>query len=576
MGGFGNTPIQIVYNASERQQGRQAQLSNIEAAKAVADCIRTCLGPRAMLKMLLDPMGGVVVTNDGHAILREIDAVHPAAKTIMEACRTQDEEVGDGTTSVVVLAGEILAAAEPLLSRYQLHPLIIINGLKHGLDLAIKHAEKLYKPIDVGNDEAMLELLRTSIGTKLASQWTQLITSMALKAVKTVADYGSSASTATTIPVSVDIKRFVRVERVPGGLIEESRLVPGVVLNKDILHPSMKRRLDKPRVLLIDCTLEYKKGESQTALEINQGEDFAKYLLLEEQQVKEQCDLIAALKPDLVISEKGISDLAQHHMVQAGITALRRAKKSDLVRLARCTGATVVSRLEDATDSDVGTRASSFYIDKIGDEYFAFIETAGDEPNISVQTSSACTILLRGPSKDLLQELERNLQDCMADARNLLMNPRLLPGGGATEESIAMALDRFASEISISTEGKGKQEGLVLKALSQAIEVIPRTLIQNAGVPVIKAMTELRAKHADPGRVSSYGINGLNGLVIDMDSASSDATIIWEPASVKVQCLKTAIEAAILVLRVDDIVAAKTKERSVNNPENEDHHQGEH
>lgn len=522
-------PVVVMNTQSgDRQTGRKAQLSNIAAAKTVADIIRSCLGPKAMLKMLLDPMGGIVLTNDGHAILREIEVSHPAAKSMIELSRTQDEEVGDGTTTVIILGGEILAQALPQLER-NIHPVIIISAFKHALKDALEIVDEISLPIDVNDDKAMNSLISSSIGTKFVSRWSDLMCSLALKAVRTVSwEIGNGKQ-------EVDIKRYARVEKVPGGEIEDSRVLDGVMLNKDITHPKMRRRIENPRIILLDCPLEYKKGESQTNIEITKEEDWNQILQIEEEQVKSMCEAIIALSPDLVITEKGVSDLAQHYFMKANITALRRVRKTDNNRIARATGATIVNRVDDLQESDVGTKCGLFEIEKIGDEYFTFLTKC--------TTPKACTILLRGPSKDILNEIERNLHDAMGVARNVIFHPRLSPGGGATEMAVSVRLGQLARNI------EGIQQW-PYKAVADALEVIPRTLIQNAGASPIRVLTELRAKHAE-GK-SSWGINGDTGTIADMTEYG-----IWEPEAIKLQSIKTAIEAACLLLRVDDICSAK-------------------
>ncbi|KAF2399696.1 t-complex protein-like protein 1 subunit gamma [Trichodelitschia bisporula] len=513
--------------AGERQFGRKAQLSNITAAKTVADIIRSCLGPKAMLKMLLDPMGGIVLTNDGHAILREIEVGHPAAKSMIELSRTQDEEVGDGTTTVIILAGEILAQALPQLER-NIHPVVIISAFKRALADALEIIEQVSVPVDVNDDKAMMTLISSSIGTKFVSRWSELMCGLALKAVRTVMwDKGGHKE--------VDIKRYARIEKIPGGEIEDSCVLDGVMLNKDITHPKMRRRIEKPRIVLLDCTLEYKKGESQTNIEVTKEEDWNRILQIEEEQVKEMCDAIIAVKPDLVITEKGVSDLAQHFLMKNNITALRRVRKTDNNRIARATGATIVNDVRNLAASDVGTGCGLFEISKIGDEYFTFL-TQCTEPH-------ACTIMLRGPSKDILNEVERNLHDAMGVARNVLFHPRLCPGGGATEMAIAVGLERRAKAV----EGVAQWP---YRSVAESMEVIPRTLIQNAGSSPIRVLTQLRAKHAEG--LSTWGIDGDAGRVVDMTEYG-----VWEPMAVKQQSVKTAVESACLLLRVDDICAAK-------------------
>ncbi|RYP50819.1 hypothetical protein DL768_003737 [Monosporascus sp. mg162] len=522
-------PVVVMNTQSgERQTGRKAQLSNIAAAKTVADIIRSCLGPKAMLKMLLDPMGGIVLTNDGHAILREIEVSHPAAKSMIELSRTQDEEVGDGTTSVIILGGEILAQALPQLER-NIHPVVIISAFKHALKDALDIIDEISLPIDINDDKAMKSLISSSIGTKFVSRWSDLMCSLALNAVRTVTWEANNGKR------EVDIKRYARVEKVPGGEIEDSRVLDGVMLNKDITHPKMRRRIENPRIVLLDCNLEYKKGESQTNIEITKEEDWNRILQIEEEAVKSMCEAILALKPDLVITEKGVSDLAQHYFMKANVTALRRVRKTDNNRIARATGATIVNRVEDIQESDVGTQCGLFEIEKIGDEYFTFLTKC--------KSPKACTILLRGPSKDILNEIERNLQDAMGVARNVMFHPRLSPGGGATEMAVAVRLGQLAKSI------EGVQQW-PYRAVADALEVIPRTLVQNAGASPVRVLTELRAKQSE-GK-SSWGINGETGSIVDMQEYG-----IWEPEAIKLQSIKTAIEAACLLLRVDDICSAK-------------------
>ncbi|BFZ55039.1 T-complex protein 1 subunit gamma [Savitreella phatthalungensis] len=515
----------------QRTTGRKAQVSNITAAKTVADVIRTCLGPRAMLKMLLDPMGSVLLTNDGHAILREIEVAHPAAKSMIELSRTQDEEVGDGTTSVIILAGEILAHCLPHLER-NIHPVVMIAALKECLAAALETIEKIAVQVDVDNDTEMASIIKTTIGTKFSSRWSELMVSLALRAVRCVAVTDPSGTRR-----EVDIKRYARVEKVPGGEVEESCVLDGVMLNKDITHPNMRRRIENPRVILLDCPLEYKKGESQTAIEVTKESDWQRILEIEEEQVKQLCDGILAHKPDLVITEKGVSDLAQHYLVKAGVTALRRVRKTDNNRIARATGATIVNNVGDLKASDVGTGCGLFEVQKIADEYFTYLTRCRDP--------KACTILLRGPSKDIINELERNLQDAMSVARNVVFDPRLCPGGGATEMAVAVALGNLAKQ----QTGVGAN---VTRAVADAFEVIPRTLVQNAGGSPVRLLAALRAKHVDGSDGgASWGIDGEQGVLADMRTYG-----VFECAAVKVQSVKTAIESACLLLRVDDICPA--------------------
>jgi len=536
MYGPGSMPVMVLSANTKREQGKKVQISNIQAAKTVADVIRTCLGPKAMYKMLMDPMGGIVMTNDGNAILREIQVQHPAAKSMIEISRTQDEEVGDGTTSVIVLAGETLSVAEQFLQQ-QMHPTVIISAYRQALEEASKLLkEKVSIPVDVNKTEEVIKIIKSCIGTKFVSKWSDLACKIALDAVQTVAMEENGRK-------EIDIKRYARIEKIPGGSIEESEVLRGVMLNKDIVHPRMKRRIENPRILLLDCNLEYKKGESQTSLEFTKETDFTRVLEMEEEYIKSICEDIIKFKPDLVITEKGISDLAQHYLVKANISAIRRVRKSDNNRIARACGATIVNRTDEIREEDLGTGAGLFEIRKIGEEYYTYIEKC--------KNPKACTIILRGASKDVLNEIERNFQDAMNVARNVMLEPYLVPGGGAGEMEIAKLLEEKAKTITGIHQWP-------FRALARAFEVIPRTLIQNCGANVIRTLTALRAKHASENNVT-WGVDGNTGELADMRQLG-----IWEPLAVKLQTYKTAIETAILLLRIDDIVSGAKKASSLN------------
>uniref|UniRef100_A0A7S0S179 T-complex protein 1 subunit gamma n=1 Tax=Chlamydomonas leiostraca TaxID=1034604 RepID=A0A7S0S179_9CHLO len=521
-------PVTVLNANTKREQGKKAQLGNIVAAKAVADIIRTTLGPRSMLKMLLDPNGGIVLTNDGHAILREIDVTHPAAKSMIQLSRTQDEEVGDGTTSVIILAGELLHVAEPLLEK-NLHPTVINKGYAKALEDALKIIQSMSFPIDINNRSEMLNVVNSCIATKFTHRFGTLMAELALDAVQCVAqDLGNGQR-------EIDIKNYAKVEKIPGGTIEECKVLKGVMFNKDVVAPGrMRRKIHNPRILLLDCPLEYKKGENQTNVEITKEEDWAALLKAEEDAIQKMCEQIASFKPDLVVTEKGLSDLAAHFLTKAGISAIRRLRKTDNNRIARACGATIVHRTEEIRESDIGTGAGLFEVVKIGDEFFSFV--------VDCKAPKACSIVLRGASKDILNEVERNLVDAMGVARNICVDPRLVPGGGACELAISQGLANNAAGV----EGT---EAWAYRAVGTAVEVIPRTLAQNCGANVIRTLTKLRAKHADePG--CSYGINGDTGEVTDMKALG-----IWEPVAVKQQTIKTAVESAQMLLRIDDIVS---------------------
>lgn len=527
-------PVIVVPAAQKRDIGRSAQLANIAAGRTVAEIIRTTLGPKAMLKMLLDPMGGIVLTNDGNAILREIDVGHPAAKSLIELSRAQDEEVGDGTTSVVVLAGRLLAVSEPLLSLHRLHPTQIVSGYLRALEDALSCMDDCAIKLDHSNETQLYEALNSCLRTKFCSAWGDLVAKLALKAAKVVSVKLPNGKT------DIDTKRFAKVEKVPGGEFEDSMVLEGIMLNKDVTHPKMRRRIQNPRIVLLDCPLEYKKGESQTSIEITKEEDWAKILEQEELEVRKMCEEIIATKCDVVITEKGVSDLAQHFLVKAGISAIRRVRKTDNNRLARITGATIVTRTDELSSSDVGTDCGLFEVKKIGDEYFAYF--------VECKNPHACTVLLRGGSKDVLNEVERNFQDAIGVARNLLLEAKLLPGGGAIEMEISSRL----MNKSYSVAGLQQKP---YQAVAQALRVIPETLLQNAGANVKVGMSKLEAQHANPGN-ASIGINGETGELADVAKEQ-----IWDTFTVKQQAYKTAIEAAAMIIRIDDILSATSKKK---------------
>lgn len=522
-------PVLVLNTNTEREHGRKAQLANIMAAKAVADIIRTTLGPRSMLKMILDPMGGIVMTNDGNTILREVDVSHPAAKSMIELSRTQDEEVGDGTTSVIILAGELLTVAEPFLQR-NMHPRHIVTAYIKAMDICLDYCKTNCTTLDTNDRTSMLSIVRSCLGTKFVSRFGDLVCNLALDAVNcvTIKKEGKDPE--------IDIKRYARVEKIPGGYLEDCKVLKGLCLNKDVVHPRMKRRIENPRIVLLDCPLEYKKAESQTNIEITEEADWDVILKMEEDWILDICKAIIKVKPTLVFTEKGVSDLAQHYLYSAGISVIRRVRKTDNNRIARATGATIVHEPKDLNDEHVGTKCGIFEVRKIGDDFFTFLEECKDP--------KACTIMLRGASKDSLSEIERNLFDAMNVVRNIVFDPRVLPGGGATEMGIGQALVAKSKSI----------EGVMqwpFRAVAEALEVIPRTLIENCGGSTIRLLTALRAKHAENvGSQCLWGIDGNKGELADMSELQ-----IYEPMLVKTQTFKTAIESAMMLLRIDDIVS---------------------
>lgn len=503
---------------------------------------------------------------------------------MIELSRTQDESVGDGTTSVVILAGEAMQLSEPLLT-LNTHPTIIISGYRRALDDALESLKAHTATIDLGDRTQVERVIASCLGTKFVSRWGDLMVKIAYDAVNIVSGGRLSTPISSEMEVEgaaaltaaeIDLKKYARVEKIPGGDISDSQVIRGVVLNKDVTHAKMRRHIENPRIVLLDCNLEYKKAESQTNVECTSTSDFEKLLREEEAEVKKMCDAILKVKPDVVCTEKGLSDIAQHYLLKGGVTALRRLRKTDNNRLARVSGATIAHRPEELTEDDVGTRLGLFDVRKIGDEYFSFMIAKDDDVMDDVMEKKegsekdfcsskknvknnndgcACTILLRGPTKDIMNEVERNLWDAMAVARNIAIDPVLVPGGGAIEMAVANDLSQKAAGV------KGLEQ-VAYKNIAIALEVIPRTLAQNCGADVVRTITELRAKHAqDPKGNWAWGIDGLKGTIADMHD-----TGVWEPYEVKAQTFKSAIEAACLLLRVDDILSGVAKNPSAAPP----------
>merc|ERR1719258_733502 len=417
---------------------------------------------------------------------------------MIELSRAQEEEVGDGTTSV------------------------ICNGYLKALDDAVKYLDELAIPLDLNNREML---------GKIVARFSNLMVDLALTAVQTVVteDMGRK---------EIDIKRYAKVEKIPGGDMEDCRVLKGVMINKDVVHAKMGRRIEKPRILLLDCTLEYKKGESQMDIEITDEKGWEALLLQEEEAIKEMCDDVIAVRPDVVVTEKGVSDLAQHYLQKANISVLRRVRKTDNNRIARATGATICHRTSEIAEKDIGNGCGLFNIDKIGDEYYAWI--------VDCESPKACTIILRGASKDVLNEIERNLGDAMNIVRTIMIDPRLVPGGGATEMTLANKL----------IEASKVQEPVIAnayKAAGESLEIISRTLLENCGADIIRVQTQLRAKHAGGANVN-FGIDGEKGVLADMAQLG-----VGEPVAVKQQTIKTAIESASMLLRIDEIVSGTSK-----------------
>jgi thermosome len=523
-------PILILKEGSQRTKGREAQSMNILAARAVAAAVRTTLGPKGMDKMLVDSLGDVVITNDGVTILKEMDIEHPAAKMMVEVSKTQDEEVGDGTTTAVVIAGELLGNAEKLIEQ-KIHPTVVVSGYK----LAAKKAEEVLKNIaidvDISNEKLLKQVALTAITGKGAETAKDEISDICVRAVKAIVENGKA-----------DIEN-IQIQKIEGGSTSDSRLVEGIVIDKEVVHPHMPKRVENAKILLLDVALEYKKTEVDAEISITSPDQLKAFLDEEERILKSMVDKIAATGANVVLCQKGIDDIAQHYLAKANILAARRIKESDMEKLARATGATIAKSLEGVSAKDLG-QAGLVEERKYGEEEMIFVEQC--------KNPKAVTILLRGGSEHVVDELERGVNDGLRVVEAAIEDGKLVAGGGAAEVEVALRLREYAATV-------GGREQLAIEAFADAIEVIPKTLAENAGLDPIDTIVDLRAEHEKGNKHA--GLNVYTGKVIDMFKEG-----VVEPLRVKTQAIHSASEAATMILRIDDVIAAGKLEREEKKP----------
>lgn len=524
IGQLGGTPILILKEGTSRTRGREAQRANITAAKVIAEAVRSSLGPRGMDKMLVDSLGDVTITNDGATILKEMDVQHPAAKMMVEVAKTQDHEVGDGTTTAVVLAGELLKKAEELLDK-NIHPTIIVSGYRRATENALKILDEISLDVRPDDDQVLKNVAITAMATKVVSGAREFLADLAVKAVKSVAEKVGDE-------LRVDIDN-VKVEKKEGGSVEDTLLINGVLLDKEVVHHAMPKKVKNAKIALLDGALEVEKTEFDAKINITQVEQMQAFLEEEQNILKNMVEKIKATGANVVITQKGIDDLAQHYLAKAGILAVRRVKKSDMDKLARATGGSIITNIEDITAKDLG-EAEVVYEKKVGDEQMVFVEGCKNPKSVSV--------LIRGASEMVVNEAERAFHDALCVVRNILLESKIVAGGGAPEVEIAKALRDYAETLS------GREQLAVIK-FAEAVESIPRALAENAGLDPVDILVQLKAAHEN-GRKWA-GVNILDGGVADMDKLN-----IWEPSSVKKQAIKSASEAAQMILRIDDIIAA--------------------
>ncbi len=522
----GQQPIIVLREGTERTKGKGAQFNNIAAAKAVADAVRSTLGPKGMDKMLVDSMGDVVITNDGATILKEIDIEHPAAKMVVEVAKTQDNECGDGTTSAVVLAGELLKKAEDLIEQ-NVHPTVIANGYRLAAEESIKVLKNMGMKVDGKSDKVLKNIAMTAMTGKSIGSYRENLADITVKAVKAVSEKQGKS-------VYVDIDN-IKIEKKVGGTVSDTTLVEGIILDKEKVHSRMPSSVKNAKIALVDSALEIKKTEVDAKIQITDPGQLQKFLDEEEKSLKKKVDIIKKSSANVVVCQKGIDDLVQHYLAKEGIFAVRRVKKSDMEKLSKATGAKVVSNLEDLKVGDLG-KAGMVEERKIADSDMTFVTGCKDAKSVS--------LLIRGGTEHVVDEADRALHDALKVTAVAMEDGTALPGGGSMEIELSQALTKFGSKV-------GGREQLAIEAFSKATEIIPWTLAENAGLDAINVLIQLRSEH-EGKKKKTAGIDVNTGKVVDMLKEN-----IIEPMRVKTQAIQAASEVAIMILRIDDVIAAK-------------------
>ncbi|MCS7105938.1 MAG: TCP-1/cpn60 chaperonin family protein [Candidatus Aenigmarchaeota archaeon] len=530
IGQLGGQPVLILPEGTLRTVGRDAQRNNIAAAKAVADAVRTTLGPKGMDKMLVDSVGDIVITNDGVTILEEMEIEHPSAKMMVEVAKTQNEEVGDGTTTSVVLAGELLKKAEELLDQ-EIHPTVITKGFRIAKDEALRILEEIAKPVSLQDKEVLKKIATTAMSGKSMEKASPKIAELVVEAVKTVAEVQNGK----IVVNRENIKR----EKKHGGSAEDTELIKGIVIDKEVVHPGMPKVVKNAKIALLDCALEIKETETDAEIRITSPEQMQAFLEQEQKMLKDMVKKIVASGANVVFCQKGIDDLAQHYLAKEGILACRRVKRSDMEALAKATGGRIVTNLDDLTPEDLGF-AKIVEEKKIAGEAMTFVRECKDP--------KAVTILVRGSTEHVVDEVDRSVEDAVGAVASALELGKVIPGAGAPEAEIARRLRKFAEKFS-------GREQLAILAFADAMEVIPRSLAENAGLDPIDMLVELRAAH-EQGKIY-HGLDIFNGKVRDAEEME-----VIEPLKVKLQAIKSAAEAAEMILRIDDVIAASKLEKT--------------
>lgn len=523
-GSAGGMPVLILKEGASQTKGRDAQKNNIAAAKLIAEVVRSSLGPRGMDKMLVDGLGDVTITNDGATILKEIDVQHPAAKMMVEISKATDNEVGDGTSSVVVLAGALIEKAEELINK-DVHPTIIVDGYRKSALKSIEIYNQIAQKIDGSNKAELIRIAKTSMQTKLVSKESDELSQVVVNAALQVSEPRESG-------YSVDIDD-VKVEKKAGGSLRDTKLIKGIVLDKEVVHGGMPKRVEKAKIALVNSALEIEKTEFDAKINISSPDQMKMFLEEENRMLKSMVDKIISSGANVAICQKGIDDVAQHYLAKSNVLSVRRVKESDMTKLARATGARIVNNLEDLGSKDLGS-ADLVEERKVETDKWVFIE--------GCKHPKAVTILIRGGSQRVVDEAERSLHDALMVTKDVIERPFIVAGGGSPESYVAGKLREWSSTLS-------GREQLAADKFAESLEVIPLALAENAGMDPIDTLTELRSKQAKGSKWS--GIDARSAKIVDMSKLD-----IVEPLSVKEQIIKSATEVASMILRIDDVIAS--------------------
>ncbi|PYB67728.1 thermosome subunit [Thermoplasma sp. Kam2015] len=525
-------PIFILKEGTKRESGKDAMKENIEAAIAISNSVRSSLGPRGMDKMLVDSLGDIVITNDGVTILKEMDVEHPAAKMMVEVSKTQDSFVGDGTTTAVIIAGGLLQQAQGLINQ-NVHPTVISEGYRMASEEAKRVIDEVSTKIDKDEKALLIKMAQTSLNSKSASVAKDKLAEISYEAVKSVAELRDGK-------YYVDFDN-IQVVKKQGGAIDDTQLINGIIVDKEKVHPGMPDVVKDAKIALLDAPLEIKKPEFDTNLRIEDPSMIQKFLAQEENMLREMVDKIKSVGANVVITQKGIDDMAQHYLSRAGIYAVRRVKKSDMDKLAKATGASIVSTIDEISSSDLGSAEKVEQV-KVGEDYMTFVT--------GCKNPKAVSILVRGETEHVVDEMERSITDSLHVVASALEDGAYTAGGGATAAEIAFRLRSYAQKI-------GGRQQLAIEKFADAIEEIPRALAENAGLDPIDILLKLRAEHAKGNK--TYGINVFTGEIEDMVKNG-----VIEPIRVGKQAIESATEAAIMILRIDDVIATKSSGSSSN------------